>query len=99
MDSASWSCTTAVTDAGSHDSGISPQLCRLPMLWNDNLLVPESHGVSYLRHTVNRHPSSAAKAVPEAGEEEDSYQPGRYGNVLGEVETRTMELLSPFAIY
>jgi hypothetical protein len=58
MDSTSWSCTTAVTDAGSHDSGISPQLCWLPMLClrNHNLLVPESYGVPYLRHTVNRPP-------------------------------------------
>jgi hypothetical protein len=53
---------------------------------NHNSLVPESYRVPYLRHMVN--PSS------EAGREEDSYQPGRYGNVLGEVESRTMELLS-----
>jgi hypothetical protein len=51
-------CTTAVADASSHDSGISPQLCRLPMLClqSHNLLVPEPYGVPYLRHTVNRHP-------------------------------------------
>jgi len=71
MDSTSWSCTTA----GSHDSRNQSPMCRLPdavppCMPNHNLLVPE-----------HSQPSSAPKAVPEAGEEEDSYQPGRYGNV------------------
>ena len=94
MDSTSWSCTTAVTDAGSHDSDNQSPMCRLPMLYHqvcriNNLLVPES-----CVPETHSQPSSAAKAVPEAGEEKGSYQPGRYENLLGEVESRTMELLS-----
>ena len=75
-DNTSISCATALTDVGSHDSGIGTPMCRLPIL---HLQVCQITTCWYLNQTwlpkvdtwPTRPPQAhrAVRAVPEAGQE------------------------------